>query len=95
MAGPSFFKLLLDATGCSRDEMRRALRLSRDEMATLEATSGNSEVPVNEIDPMWAALEAYVDRQLAIMLAVRFELTRKMAVSRKRRIVRHNRMRNR
>lgn len=90
---PSFLSRLLDATKIGREDLRKALGLSRAEMDMMEGANGH-ELP-NDLDPFWHELLGLVDYRLGLYMAVKLELNKKLEKSRKARLVRQAAMRTR
>ena len=91
---PSFFVRVTAALRMDSRQLARLLGVKHKEIAELESLEAHelSDLPM---DPLWTGISAEVDKQIGELMAVREELSRKMARDMQRRMARRMRISHR
>lgn len=94
MTVPPYMQRVTAALNLSETELARLLDVKRKELRSL-MQGRIGDTAEFEIDPMWRNLAALVDHKVGELLAIREELSRKLAKDTKRRMARRMRIERR
>ena len=91
---PSFLRRVTAALRLDSRQLARVLGVRPKELLEIEELDAHelSDLPV---DPLWTGISAEVDKQIGELMAIREELSRKMARDMQRRMARRMRISHR